>query len=455
MSDEIMAALAKVQGLSIVARESAHQYKGERNDMRAVGRALNAKYLINGSVRRAGNRVRITAQLVRADDGVGLWTDSYDRELTDVFAIQEDIAHAIAASLSVPLGLQQGETLVSNRTGSSESYDQYLRARAFVRARALPEAIELLESVVARDSGFAPAWGLLAHAYGLVPNNNLDGVSLVGPLEETRRIVQTSAEKAERAAREAIRLDSRNALAFAVLARTQGLRGEWAASEDLYKQALALDPNEPEVLHAYSNGTLAPVGRLKDALSLRDKLRTLEPFVPIYNIFTASIMMNSGQRQTAIAILEATPPDAPGRSPRDVTLARTYAAEGRYAEAADLLLAIPPDSVNRRSVEDAARLLRSAPTRVESPDALPVLERGLEFVYAYVGAPDRVLDFAERRLEIQLGVSSIIWLPELVSLRNTERFKAFARKAGLVDYWRERGWPDLCRPVGADDFVCD
>jgi hypothetical protein len=83
------------------------------------------------------------------------------------------------------------------------------------------------------------------------------------------------------------------------------------------------------------------------------------------------------------------------------------------------------------------------------------LEARLGFVYAYVGAPDRVLESFERESEIEGGVSTSIWLPLHAPLRKTERFKAFVRKAGLVDYWRARGWPDLCRPAGADDFVCD
>ena len=112
MTDEIMTALAKVPALRVVARTSAFQFKGQNRDIQAISQALHARYVIDGSVRKAGNRVRITAQLVQADNGVNVWADSYDRELTDVFATQEDIAKAIAGALRVPLGLQQGETLV-------------------------------------------------------------------------------------------------------------------------------------------------------------------------------------------------------------------------------------------------------------------------------------------------------------------------------------------------------
>jgi hypothetical protein len=132
---------------------------------------------------------------------------------------------------------------------------------------------------------------------------------------------------------------------------------------------------------------------------------------------------------------------------------------GRYAEAADTLLAAPPQSgLSQRSIEDAARLLRTAPRKADSPEALPVLEDNLNFVYAYVGALDRVLDDPERRVGSRSAIGpslDVLWQPESAPLRKTERFKKFVRDAGLVDYWRERGWPDLCRPMGTDDFICD
>ena len=112
--------------------------------------------------------------------------------------------------------------------------------------------------------------------------------------------------------------------------------------------------------------------------------------------------------------------------------------------------------MSRESVEDAARLLRQAPAKAAEP--LPNLEDQLNFVYAHIGAPNRVMDAAERIIEIGMTNFTVVrslWLPLNAPVRKTERFKAFVRKAGMVDYWRERGWPDLCRPQGTDDFVCD
>lgn len=136
-------------------------------------------------------------------------------------------------------------------------------------------------------------------------------------------------------------------------------------------------------------------------------------------------------------------------------LAEAYAAKGRFADAADTLLRITSE-IDRRSVEDAARLLRSAPGKTDAPEKLPALVAELDFVYAYIGAPERMLEFPEKATKEGIAITvSTLWRPTAAPLRKTERFKALIRNAGLVDYWRARGWPDLCRPVDADDFVCD
>jgi hypothetical protein len=167
-------------------------------------------------------------------------------------------------------------------------------------------------------------------------------------------------------------------------------------------------------------------------------------------------MQELGHSAASIPILEALPSSAVGGGLRNVVLARAYAEEGRYAVAADTLLLITEGSFYLRSAQDAARLLRSAPTKVNAPESLPRLDSELGFVYAHVGALDRLLEPNERTLDIDYNVgASALWHPSFADLRKTERFKTFVRKAGLVDYWKAHGWPNLCRPVGSDDFVCD
>jgi hypothetical protein len=165
-----------------------------------------------------------------------------------------------------------------------------------------------------------------------------------------------------------------------------------------------------------------------------------------------------GRNDTAIQMLKAVTPDEPQVTfARDWSLAQAYAVTGRYSEAADTLLAIPENQnrVARRSVEDAARLLRTAPPKVSAPDRLPAFIDELSFIYTYVGAPDRVLEGPERSAALGfLGAVRQLWAPQNALVRKTDRFKALMRKNGLVEYWRAKGWPDLCHPVGADDFAC-
>jgi TolB-like protein/DNA-binding SARP family transcriptional activator/Tfp pilus assembly protein PilF len=454
MTEEITAALAKVPDLRVVGRTSAFQFKGQNQDLRSIGQALGATHLIEGSVRKAGDRVRITAQLIKAQDGTHLWGEKYDRNLTDIFAVQEDIAQAITASLPVPLGLPQGGTLVRNRTQDLESYQEYLRARALYRSRRPNEAKTILDVVVARDPAFAPAWALSARNLSTVPNYS--SATRSGTIGEARQLVLSSYGDSERAARRAIELDPQHAAGYSALGTVELLRGHFAAAEDLIRNALILDANDPDGLMFYGQ-LLGTVGRLNDALHVMEQLKSLEPFVPVYNIVMVEVMQAAGQTAATIPILEAMPHHPPTSLLRNTALAEAYAAARRYNEAADTLLAIQGTLVSRKSVEEAARLIRHA-TGKAAPRALPVLQGELNFVYAHLGALDRILDFPERNLKI--GIGSIInanhqlWPPERAGVRKTERFKAYVRNAGFVDYWRERGWPDLCRPVGTDDFVC-
>jgi TolB-like protein len=455
MTEEITSALAKISNLRVVGRTSAFQFKGENKDLRAIGQALSATHLIEGSVRKDGNEVRITAQLIKADDGTHLWTESYNRELKGVFAIQEEIASAIASALRVPLGLKEGQSLVANRTTDTDSYQDYLRAKALVRGRGalepggpLSEAIRLLEQVVARDPNYAPAWALLGQAYVLFPNFGTAFVN--GSTDEFRRLAADSLTKGEAAAQQAIRLD-RAIDGYTAVAMARTYRGRFIEAEDSYNQALSLDPENPDALQQYSL-MLANVGRAKDSLALRLRLHAQEPLVPIFNAILGDILWENGRADEAIAILEPLPPTLFAR----YFLAQAYASTGRYSEAADALQQIPQYFLPGR-LDEAVRLLRSAPANAAPPPS--ELSKGfLGFVYRYVGAPETWLDFFEGLAEAgvpDLGSAPrVILSPAYAPVRKLDRFKALVRKIGLVEYWRAKGWPSVCRPVGADDFAC-
>jgi adenylate cyclase len=435
ITEEITSALVKVPGLTVIGRTSAFQFKGENKDLRAIGQALGTSNLIEGSVRKDGNQVRITAQLIKAADGTHLWTESYDRELKGIFAVQEDIATAIAGALQVPLGLKPGQSLVYNRTADTDSYQDYLRARELMFARGfanLTQATTLLEQVIARDPNYAPAWAVLANVYGLMPVYP----STYATPDEVRRLQDVYLPKAEAAARKAISLDARNADAFGALAGSLAVRHDWIAAEDAYEQALKLDPNNLIVLSAFAHH-LSAVGHLKESLAIWQKLTKLDPLDRRVKTNVARTLALNGQYDAAVAIYLKL-----GNAYTD--LATVYAAQGRFREAADQLLRVPIGTFPVGVVESASHMLRSAPTQVSSPPNLPT---NLQFIFLYVGAASRALHFGG-------AVGDPVWFPAATQVRKSESFKTLARNIGLLDYWRARGWPDLCHPVGADDFAC-
>jgi TolB-like protein len=452
MTEEITSALAKIPNLPVVARTSAFQFKGVNKDVRTICQTLGASYVIEGSVRKAGNEVRVTAQLIKAANGDHVWSDSYDGDLTNIFEVQEDVARAIAAALQVPLGLEHGENLVSNRDIDPDSYQNYLRAKAQIGSRgtgiALTVPIASLEQVVVRHPNYAPAWALLGQAYDVKPD--YDPVISNGSVEELRRLINESLSKAEAAAQRAIQLDPRNADAHAALGFIQTDRRKPLAAEQSFKRALSLDPLNPETLQGYSI-LLAETGRIKQAVEMREQLRALEPLVPVFNTNTALTLLVAGDKAGALAIAEALPSDF---SSRAIIIAGIYAEMSRYKEAADAILKIRSEVYPPRVVETAARLLRMAPAPATGDD---IPELGvLSWVFAYVGLPERALEYSEHLADAGYSYAQfdIFWLPDYTAVRKTERFKALVRKLGLVDYWRVKGWPDLCHPVGVDDFTC-
>jgi TolB-like protein/tRNA A-37 threonylcarbamoyl transferase component Bud32 len=169
-TEEIINALTKLGGLKVAARTSSFAFKGKSLDLRAIGDQLGVRTVLEGSVRKAGNRLRITAQLINVADGYHRWSETYDRELTDVFAIQDEIAHAIAAKLEVSLGARAGGQLVKRATENIDAYDLYLKGRAFEgeRGPALLHAVECFEQAIALDPRYAQAHAELAKSLCLL-----------------------------------------------------------------------------------------------------------------------------------------------------------------------------------------------------------------------------------------------------------------------------------------------
>jgi len=273
MTEEILNTLARIDELRVSARTSTFAYKDRNVDLREIGRELGVRYVVEGSVRKDGDQLRITAQLIDARDGSHLWSDAYDRRLESVFAIQTEIAQAIADELRVPLGLDNPSALVEP-VADLEAYDLYLAARSRMRERgaSLTEAVRLYEAAIARDSTWAPAWAGLAEATEI---RLWHAQNFGGQAPDTAQI-DADLDAAEAAARRALSLDPNNASALVALGSVLRDRFEWTEAESAYRRAMALDPDNAEAHHQYAELLMA-LGRIDEAVVEANRAAALDP----------------------------------------------------------------------------------------------------------------------------------------------------------------------------------
>jgi tetratricopeptide (TPR) repeat protein len=305
-------------------------------------------------------------------------------------------------------------------------------------------AAPILEGIVAQHPDFAPAWLLLSSIYNLMPTTS---PARNGSAEDFRKVVDAYIPKGEAVARRALQLDPTLTIAYGQLAVFRWQSGKPLEAEELFLKGLSQDFAGEQV---HGRGLmLADVGRLKDALALRRQLQSAEPFVPGYNRALAEVLWLNGQTEDAIAQAQTLPADQ-----RGLPLALFYTSMGNYTAAVNALAALPPTAV----AADAVRLLRTAPARATNPKSLPALGVQYAWVYLAVGGETRVLDNYETLVgggRLPPTETSWLWHPLYAAVRQTERFRALMRKAGFVDYWRAKGWPDLCHPTIGDDFACE
>ena len=330
MTEEILNALANVPNLAVTARTSVFSLKGQNKDIREIGKLLGVSYVLEGSVRKAGDQVRITAQLIRTDNGFHLWSETYDRKLENVFDMQAELAGAIAKALELPLGLGGDAALVSERSSDQQAYAMYLQARAAYRARGdgVKKSIELYREALKRDPKFAPAWAGLASSLAVLPWY----VSDAAERENTPAFMR----EAEAAGKQAIALSPDLPQAHTSLAMVYNFQWQWAFSEQHFKQAFALAPNDPEVHYQYSDW-LSATGRLEEALKSASKAVELDPLVPIFLNGKANALERLRRNEEALPVRQAAYALAPEVGLFRRNLLRTYFETDRVDEAEKLL----------------------------------------------------------------------------------------------------------------------
>jgi TolB-like protein len=460
MAEELINTLAKVPGLKVPARTSSFAYKGRNINIRVIAKDLQVGTIVEGSVREAGQRIRITAQLINAQDGLHLWSETYDEQFTDLFKLQDKLAKQIALALQPNLN---GAAWIAVRqappTQDVAAYQLYLQASSLVDQTTAPNisrALDLLQQAVTRDPKFARAYGLLAVAHYSAFN------ILDLPYEH---LVQ-----AEQLARQALALDPNVTDAHNILSSINADRGHWLEMESEYRASLDRADATSQFVHAWH---LWRVGHVRESQREIQKAYAMAPasatvaWIAAF-IFEASGHDSEGLKYAGLALDLGVPKN-------QLTFIYASAARraGRYAEAADVITAAAPadpDSVSaaevvklvyaaladpsRRSAALAARS-RLYPEHGESKLAKTNTSlsacMGSVHNYALLGALDVAYGLINQCLTQQppetvlLGsVADILWTPEMQGFRQDPRFHSIVTRLGMMEYWKQYGPPDDC-----------
>jgi TolB-like protein/Flp pilus assembly protein TadD len=329
MTDEIINALAQIKELHVVARTSAFSFKGKYIDVRAVGKRLNVRTVLLGSVRRAGNEIRITAQLINVEDGYHLWSDRYDREVKDIFEIQDEIARTIAERLKVTLGAGDQERLVKAGTKNLEAYQLYVKGRALLyrRGGTISRAAECFEREVALDPDYALAWAGLADSYTVLgyyglarPESNMPkaveaahrAVALAPSLAEGHNALGMASlmgawdqSKAEREFLRALELNPKYTQArdWYALFYLQFSEGRLAEGMAQAKLALVSDPLS-SYAHAVYGLTCANAGKYAEAVQASRRAVELDSESYLAHMILQGVLHFGGQLEESVAAAE-------------------------------------------------------------------------------------------------------------------------------------------------------
>ncbi len=421
LADEILSALARVNGLHVPGRTSSFAFRGKGALLGEIGRALNVRSVLEGSVRRSGRRVRVTARVVDVADGYHRWTETYDRELTDIFAVQEEIARAVVSALGVRLLAGEEPSVKSRSTQNPEAYQAYLVGRHHLRAltkERLALGVQAFDRAISLDPTYAPAWAALGNPLLLLAGYEPDAASALAlrqrALASAERAVELAPDLPEAlSSRGSLRLRLRNDLA--------------GASEDL-ERAVRLSGNDPDTLRRYATLLLFS-GRLQEAATEARRSTTLDPLGQAW-ILLGTILQFSGDLAGADAAYRHHLEIAPGTTAAQFGLARNLLLQGRAAEAlvtAERLADEDHQLWVRAAAEHALGHAEASREAFQRLLELRAGTRALELAQleAWRGAPAAALDRLERAQASQAPLTADLALdPFLASLRDTPRFQA-------------------------------
>ena len=425
LSEELLNMLAKLPELRVIGRTSSFQFKGKNEDLRVIGEKLGAAHLLEGSVRKAGNKVRITAQLVRADDGSHLWSETYDRTLEDIFAVQDDIAGQVVRALEVTL--LGGDNLTPRQPQDAEAYNLYLQGRYFY-LRQTPEdaerAISYLQRSVNRNPLNATAWVELANVYMMQADYGW-------------RPSAESYGRAREAVEKALALDSNLAGAHSARGWMQSAHLDWAGADASNQKALARDPRNPEVL--LRTGWLAAVqGRQEEGLSLIQKALALDPLRLDSLDYLSYLLVSLDRFEEAEAIARKIFELDPNRSSGRFGIGLPLLLQGRTDEARREMEAETTESWRNFGLSfvyySLGRQAEADASLAALKDHANEMAYRIAEVHAWRGENDLAFEWLDRAYVQQESVLTDIKLSQFIrKLSGDSRYRALLKKLKLPE----------------------
>ncbi|MBN1569388.1 MAG: protein kinase [Acidobacteria bacterium] len=431
LTEEIINTLTQLPDLQVAARTSSFFFRGKEGDIREIGARLNVENVLEGSVRKSDNRIRITVQLISVADGYHVWSERYDREMTDIFAIQDEISQAIADKLRIKLG--SAGPGIKRYTENVEAYNLYLKARYYGQ-KFTPESMDkskkYYEQAIAVDGKYALAWSGLAGFY-----YNLGYLGYMPP--------KAANAQAGKAILKALDLDASLAEAQSMSAVLYAGDYDWKSAEEKFRKAMELDPKSQDVLNDYVYFYLVPMGRLDEAIAHAQKVLALDPLSPFLQWRLGVWYYLKRQWNPAIDQFQKALQLDPQYLYAHIFLGLVYVQIGNQGEAI-------------RHVESAAQLVGDSPSAVqlrswiyaltgrgnESRKLLGELHGiartayvspwGFAWIYLGLGEADQCFEWLNKAVEEREGMALFLHLyPFMDPLRPDPRYHALLRKMNL------------------------
>jgi serine/threonine-protein kinase len=429
LAEDLINALTKIPELHVVARTSSFAFKGEKTDIREIGQRLNVDNLLEGSVRKVGNRARITAQLIKVKDGYHLWSDRYDRDMEDVFAIQDEITEKIMDKLTVALDVEEKKP-EEQRPVNFEAYDFYLKGRYYLNKFEMDKALTYYQHAIEKDPDYALAYASIAEVYTLLST----GFDIL-PAKDAM-------PKAREAAQKALKLDPNLAEAYVSLGLV-ALSYDWdrLATKKYFEKALELNPNSATAYQWFEFYWTYMMGDLETATAQLERALELDPLNYLIRIRLGFMDIFKGDQESAINKFEALYDFEPNYLLLYLSLATAYALKGDFDNAlayGKKMLEAGPRAV--ASVGNMGWFYAMSGKKEKAYELLAELEERSKkgyvssfwtaLIYGALGELDKSFEWFEKAYEERDANMIYITVVPLFNVRKDPRFKQLLLKMG-------------------------